>query len=268
MGPSSESAEISTPLYYIYNKKVIFLSRFNPFPTLGYHELPSPEKISLGVDYLINHGYNVYAAFSPQDSYTEKVLFDLSTKYEINFINTHEYSYKHLEITRDHANLTEKDIPIELVIYKISINKSDVFNNTNFSIDIGSHSDISYVEDGFYHKETWGGFDNRWTSGNASLRIPTSLKNNLSISIFAGGFRPIGIPSANVSIYFNEHFIGNFTTIGENEMHNMTILMNYITSPYSILRIISSTWNPYEYLGSPDNRDLGINVDRISIKKS
>ncbi len=268
MGPSSESAEISTPLYYIYNKKAIFLSRFNPFPTLGYHELPPPEKISLGLDYLISQGYDVYAAFSPQDSYTEKVLFSLSTKYDVDFINTNEFSYKHLEITRDHLNLIKKDIPMKLVIYKISLTKSDVFNYANFSIDIGSHSDISYVENGFYPKETWGGFDNRWTSGNASLRIPTQIKNNLSISIIAGGFRPRSIPPANVSLYFNEHFIGNFVTEGEYEMHNMTVNKDYVTYPYSTLRIISSTWNPSEYLGSPDNRDLGINVDKVSIEKS
>jgi hypothetical protein len=32
------------------------------------------------------------------------------------------------------------------------------------------------------------------------------------------------------------------------------------------LRILTRTWNPSQTLGAPDNRDLGVMVDRIEVR--
>jgi hypothetical protein len=265
MGPSLEGGEISTPLYYIYDRKVIFISRFNPFPNYGIRDIPAPEKISVGIDYLLNSGYNVYVVFPPDNIYMEKLLYYLYPKNKIDFVGNHEFSYKHLDSTTDSLPNIITDVPMKSLIYNISKSKANVPDN--ISIDIGSPLDVVYLESGFYPRENWGEINNRWTSGNGSIRIPTSGKNDLLISIFCGGFRPENISATNVSIYVNDHLIENFTASQEYMNYNMTTSKDYLTIPYSMILIKSNTWKPSELTGTEDIRDLGINIDKISIEQ-
>ncbi|MDD5616293.1 MAG: glycosyltransferase family 39 protein [Candidatus Methanoperedens sp.] len=265
MGPSFEGGEISTPLYYIYDRKVILISRFNPIPNYGIRDLPAPENISLGIDYLLNRGYNVYTVFPADNIYMEKLLYYLSSKNKIDFIGNHEFSYKHMDSTTDSLSNIITDVPMNSLIYRISKSKADVPDN--FSINIGSPSDVIYLESGFYARENWGEINNRWTSGNASIRIPTAEKNNLLISVYGGGFRPEKLSPGNFSIYINEHLLGNFTAYGEYKFYNMTAPKDYLTIPYSTVLIRSDTWKPSEITGTADTRDIGINIDKISIEQ-
>lgn len=269
MGPSFEGAELSTPLYYIYDKNVIYLSRFNPFPQYGYREMPTQENVSIGIDYLLDQGHEVYLISNSNNIYMDKLLYILSTNHKIDLIDSMEFSYRHLESTIDSMPAVKTDVHMRLTIYKVSYGKNDLFNITNFSLDIGSPIDGIYLETGFYGQEKWDNITNRWTSGNASIRIPTPEKKDLLISISAGGFRPgKNIPPANVSIYLNENLIKNFTSNGEYEEHNMTVVKDYLTAPFSTLQIRTNTWRPSEYIGTSDTRDLGINIDKISVVQS
>lgn len=265
MGPSFEGGEISTPLYYIYDKKAIFISRFNPFPDYGIKELPTQKEISTGIDYLLKKGYNVYAVFPQNNIYMEKLLFFISSNHKIDFIDDHEFSYKHLISKTDSLPNIITDVSMNSIVYRISKSEADVPDN--ISIDIGSPADVLYLESGFYARENWGAKNNRWTSGNASVRIPTSRKNNLLISISCGGFRPGNLSAANFSIYINDNLIKNFTAYQEYKMYNMTVSKDYLTIPYSMILIRSDTWKPSEFTGTSDTRDLGINIDKISIEQ-
>lgn len=265
MGPSFKGGELSTPLNYIYDRKTIFISRFNPFPNYGIKELPTQEKISTGIDYLLNKEYNVYAVFPQNNIYMEKLLFFMSSNHKIDFIDDHDFSYKHLISKTDSLPNIITDVQMNSLIYRISKLQADVPDN--ISIDIGSPSDIVYLESGFYGMENWGGINNRWTSGNVSIRIPTNEENGLLISIYGGGFRPEKLSPGNFSIYINEHLIGSFTAYGEYKFYNMTAPKDYLTIPYSTVLIRSDTWKPSEITGTSDTRDLGINIDKISIEK-
>lgn len=267
-GSSLEGYVLSTPLYYIFDKKTIFLFRYDLVPSLGNRQLIQPENVSIGVEYLLNHGYDIYFV-TQSHIYIEKILYHLATTHRIDFIDTYNFSYKHLESTFDRLPTEgdKKDIQMNLNIYRISINKSIMIYNSNLSIDIGSPSDVIYLESGFYDREKWGAVNNRWISGNASIRIPTPERNNLSISIRAGDFRPAGVPSSNISIYFNNNVIGNFTTTEGYELYNMTVDKDLLTHPYSTLRIVMSTWKPSDIKGTADTRDLGINIDKIFIEQ-
>lgn len=265
MGSSREGYELSTPLYYVYDKKVIFLNKYNTFPDIWIRELTPPEKISTGINYLLNKGYDIYIV-STNHIYIDKLLYYLSENHKIDLVSEEEISYKHLDPTPDNllpGNIV--NVTMKLNIYKILNNKSTIFMDPIYSIDIGSPLDVQYIEDGFYEREKNGNSNSRWTSRNASVRIPTSGKNNLIISLYAGGFRPKNVSPANVIVLLNEHVIGNFTVREEYELNNMTVNKDFISNPYSTLRIISNTWKPFEYLGNQDHRDLGINVDKISI---
>ncbi len=266
MGSSLEGYELSTPLYYIYDKNVIFLNKYNSYPKIWTRELTPPEKISTGINYLLNKGYNIYIV-SANHIYIDKLLYYLSETHKIELVSKEEFSYRHLEPTPDNL-LPDKIVDVQMKpnVYKIFKNQSNIFIDQNYSIDIGSPLDVLYIEDGFYEREKWGDIYNRWTFGNASIRIPIQENKDLTLIIRAGGFRSNDIPGANVTIYLNEKLIGNFTTKGGYEMYNMTAIKNQVTSPYSTIRIISSTWKPSEYPGNSDNRDLGINVDKIFIE--
>jgi hypothetical protein len=269
MSFSFEGGELSAPLYYIYDKKIIYLYKINLFPGLGIRELQTPDQVSRGVDYLLDHGHDVYIVSSPDNIYMEKLLFYLSTSHKINFIDTHEFSYRHLEPTFDSLPKNKIDLHVKSNIYKVSMDKPTVIEEANLSIDIGTPLDVTYLENGFYGMEKWD--DNitfRWTSSNATIRIPTSKNKDLMISVKAQGYRPENIPPANVSLYLNGYLVGNFTAHEGYEMHNMTAIKNYITYPYSTLQISSNIWRPSKSLENGDIRDLGIKIDEISVEQS
>lgn len=267
MGPSSEGAKLSTPLYYIFDKKVIFLFKFNPFPGLGIRQMPTPEKVSTGIDFLLNQGYNVYFVIGQNDPYMEKLIYSLAADHKIELINTQEFSYRHLS-SKNEFQLPEDKIDIKMVsiIYKISKAKSNVTDDTENAIDIGTPPDFIYIENGFFGSERSNNLTFRWTTRDANIRIPFMERDNFSISIIASGMRSKNVPPANVSIYINEHLAGNFTAREDFEVYNMTVMKDLMTSPYSTLRINSSTWKPSEYIESTDSRELGIAIDKIYIK--
>jgi len=267
MGFSMEGGELSTPLYYIYDKNVIYLYKVNLIPELYIREMQTPDQVSKGIDYLLNNGHNVYMVFNPGNMYMDNLLFYLYANHKIEFIKTHNFSYRHLEPTLDRLPENKIDLKIISNIYKVSSEKPDADKSANVSIDMGTPSDSFYIEKGFYGPEKWD--DDiffRWTSGNASIRIPTPKNNSLQIIIYAEGFRPAGTPPANFSIYLNEYFIGNFTAQNRYEIYNMTIIKNYLKYPYSTLRINSSTWTPSETLKNGDVRELGIKINNILIE--
>lgn len=264
-GSSYEGFYLSTPLYFIYDKNVIFLYKNNMFPQVWVRELTPPEKISTGINYLLKQGYNIYVV-SSNNNYMDGLLYYLAETHEIELVTSFEFSYKHLEPTPDNL-LPDKiiDVPMKSNVYRVSNNQSNIFSDDVYTIDIGSPMDILYLKDGFYGMENWGDINNRWTSSNASVRLPSSGKNDLMMGIYAGGFRPDNIPPANVSIYINEHFIGNFTAGKVYEMHNLSLNKDYLSYPYSTLKIRSSSWKPSESIEPSDTRDLGINIEKIYI---
>jgi hypothetical protein len=253
-------------LFYIYDKKVIFLYKYDLLPNLGTRELNSPEKVSKGIDYLLDNGHNVYIISS--NIYMDNILYFLDGNQTIDFIGTHEFSYRYLLPSFNELPNIKQDAYLMSNIYKVTRGKTNLINPTNASIDIGSPLDFRYIVSGFHDREKSGNITSRWTSGNADVRVPTPENRDLLIYISTGGLRPKNTPPALVNLYLNEHLIGNFTTQGEYKTYKIIANKEYLISPYSILRINSTTWKPSEYIGTSDTRDLGIKIDEISIEQS
>jgi hypothetical protein len=105
----------------------------------------------------------------------------------------------------------------------------------------------------------------RWTKNNSKilLEYPKSC-GEMKVSVKIGGGRPSDNP-ANVMFSINDYPLGNITYTGNPKIISYSIPVRYLADYYNILDISTNTWNPRDF-GSKDNRDLGIQVDWVSIQ--
>jgi hypothetical protein len=86
----------------------------------------------------------------------------------------------------------------------------------------------------------------------------------------AGG-RPPGEPPARVDVYLEDVHLGSAQVPTGFRPYSFAIppevaaAMARKEDP-GRLRILTNTWNPQEALGVPDNRDLGVMVDRVEVR--
>jgi hypothetical protein len=139
-----------------------------------------------------------------------------------------------------------------------------------FSIDVGRLDDLHVVR--FHAKQIQGDVTYRWSRATSLVALP-GLGPGLSeiVVTMSSGGRPAGAGAAIVRLALNGHAIGEATVTEGFKPYRFSIPPDVATGLGSSeapaeLRVSSSTWNPRAALGVPDDRDLGVMVDRVDIR--
>jgi hypothetical protein len=141
-----------------------------------------------------------------------------------------------------------------------------------FSLDVGTNDDLMVVR--FHAKEldSSNGMTYRWSRNASYISIPGIVDATRTVTIWMGaGGRPEGLPPPQVTVTLDGVTLGSVTATRDVRPYSFAIPPSVAAEagrrdePAS-LRLTTSTWLPRQVVGTPDDRDLGVLVDRIEAR--
>jgi hypothetical protein len=139
-----------------------------------------------------------------------------------------------------------------------------------FDLDIGTNDDLHVLR--FHAKEQTEGRSFRWTRARSYVSVTTLTENNRELTMMlSDGGRPAAAPPAKLEVFLHGELLGSATVSGPFRRYAFNIPPELARSASAVrdpveLRLVTVTWNPLQVLGTPDDRDLGVMVDRVTIK--
>jgi hypothetical protein len=234
---------VSTPLKYIYDRETLYAVTTNHGVVAQIREWTS-------------RGRRVYVLDMSED-----LSFDLSPFYEFVLLASVRTEWPRLDQaidTGEYGRFPERIIMLDHT-YRIYELKPRSTLATIARVDLG-HEDLGLVK-GFYSAELSGNMDLRWTKEVAKVRFLIPEDRPLQkIHLRMAGYRPNGVPLANVSLAVNGQPVAKDFSVS-NEMRTYEFnVPGGIYGPEIILEIQASTWAP------AGTTRVGIIVDWILVE--
>jgi hypothetical protein len=139
------------------------------------------------------------------------------------------------------------------------------------TLDVGVNDDLNVVR--FHAKERHGnGTTFRWSrdvSYISLMGIPATART-LTI-VMDDGRRPAAVPKAQIQVALDDHVLGT-TTVGP-DFHGYSFAIPADVAAEAAnrtvparLRLTTNIWRPKAVIGVPDDRDLGVMVDKVEVR--
>jgi hypothetical protein len=87
----------------------------------------------------------------------------------------------------------------------------------------------------------------------------------------SNGGRPPSVDPADVAIYLHNQRLGT-VRVGDGFAPYTLPIPPDLAARAAVfgdpveLKLVTSVWNPHKVLGTPDDRDLGVMVDRVTVR--
>lgn len=141
-----------------------------------------------------------------------------------------------------------------------------------FVLDVGTRDDLLVVR--FHAKERHRADEMtfRWTRDVSYVSIPALPASAAAVTIWMGdGGRPAGLGPVRARVSLDDRLLGEATLTGAVEPYTFAIPPEVAARAASRdaparLAIAAPTWRPREALGVPDDRELGVLVDRVEVR--
>lgn len=172
------------------------------------------------------------------------------------------------------ANVRRKEF--DFSIYALSSGATPAFTATTttagtVTLDVGVNDDLNVVR--FHAKETHGnGTTFRWSrdvSYISLMNIPATART-LHL-VMDDGRRPAQAPRAEIQVALDDHVLGK-ATVGP-DFHDYTFAIPPDVAAEAAARTVparltlrTTIWRPKAVIGVPDDRDLGVMVDRVEVR--
>jgi len=240
---------LALPLAYIYSRNVLVLSS------------PTPDK-------------GMFSRFleSARGSY-DRVLFLggggtdlLSSRWSVTPVTGERFRVPEYESARNAYPRGVRFKDFEYTLYAFGPASGEAIDA---SLDVGVNDDLNVIR--FHAKEKTDGRTFRW-SGRQSVivinRVPAGART-LALWISDGG-RPAAAPPADVSIDLGDRSLGVVHVGGGFKEYDVDIPADVAAAVATgePVRIVlrTPTWNPLAILGRDDDRNLGVMVDRVTVR--
>jgi hypothetical protein len=138
-----------------------------------------------------------------------------------------------------------------------------------FDLDVGLRDDLHLFR--FHAKEIASGRTMRWSQDQSFVsvtHVPPGARE-VVLTMSSGG-RPAGPPPAEVTVFLNDHLLGRAIVSDGFRPYMFALPPGAAEAsdgdipPRLIIR--TPVWNPRETLGAPDDRELGVMVDRVQVR--
>ncbi|MDQ3347750.1 MAG: hypothetical protein M3545_07270, partial [Acidobacteriota bacterium] len=139
-----------------------------------------------------------------------------------------------------------------------------------FELDLGFQDDLHVLR--FHAKEQAGGRTIRWSRATSFVAVTTvheSARNVLLV--MSNGGRPAAAPAPAVEVYFHGELLGTVMVADGFEAYSVPIPPGLAARAAALgdpveLKLLTAVWNPHRIIGSADDRDLGVMVDRVAVQ--
>jgi hypothetical protein len=145
-----------------------------------------------------------------------------------------------------------------------------VDEDDGFDLDIGVGDDLHVVR--FHAKEISEGRTFRWTGATSYVSITRIRPASREVTLWLNnGGRPPAAGPAQISVYLQGQMLGTAVVGGGFVPYSFSIPPELAAKASATgdpveLRLVTPTWNPHKVLGSSDDRNVGVMVDRVAVK--
>jgi hypothetical protein len=246
---ASDVHVLALPLAYVYGKNVLVLAS------------AAPDKPT-------------FAAFLEwARSRYQRVLFMggggtdlLSSKWSVEPIMSDRFQVPEYESTSDRYPRLVRGKEFDYSIYAFT----SAHGPRPFDLDVGVNDDLNVIR--FDAKEQTEGRTFRWSQDQSFVVVTSIAANDRTLAIWmSNGGRPSGEPPADVTILIGDRPLGTVRVGNGFAEYDLPIPADASAGAAARgepvrLTLRTRTWNPLRALGTPDDRDLGVMVDRVAVR--
>ncbi len=243
---------LALPLAYIYARNVLVLYQARPDkPTLAtFLEWARTRYRRVlfmgggGTD-LLSHRYGVRSLASERFQVPE---YDSPLNAFPRFVRQKEFEYGVYEFT----------------------DPQPVTSDAGFDLDVGVADDLNVVR--FHAKETSDGHTFRWTGPTSYLSITHISPSSHELRLWLNnGGRPPAADPPDVSVFLQNQLLGTARVGNGFAAYAFVIPPDLAAKAAAMgdpveLRLVTRTWNPHKVLGTGDDRNIGVMVDRVAVR--
>jgi hypothetical protein len=145
-----------------------------------------------------------------------------------------------------------------------------VSEDNEFDLDVGTADDLNVVR--FHAKETSEGHTFRWTGPTSYLSITHIRDSSHEVRLWlSNGGRPAAADPPDVTVFLQNELLGTARIGNGFAQYAFAIPPDLAARAAATgepveLRLVTRTWNPGKVLGTPDDRNLGVMVDRVAVR--
>lgn len=249
---NSDIHVLALPLAYIYARNVLVLSPVRPdkatlaaFVQWARTRYQRVLFMGGGGTDLLSHRYGVRSIASERFQVAE---YDAPLNAFPRFVRQKEFEYGLYEFTDPEPGNED----------------------TGFDLDVGVRDDLHVVR--FHAKETSEGHTFRWTGATSYISITHLLPTSREVTLWLNsGGRPAAAGPADITVFLQGQELGRARVTGGFNPYTFTIPAELAARAAASgdpveLRLVTSTWNPHQVLGTADDRNVGVMVDRVAVR--
>jgi hypothetical protein len=139
-----------------------------------------------------------------------------------------------------------------------------------FNLDIGIRDDLNVLR--FHAKEETEGRTFRWSRDVSYVIVTTVHAGDREITLWlSDGGRPAAAPPADVAVQLGGHLLGSVRVTTGFKPYSLGIPPDAAAALAAAnepvrLRLSTTVWSPGALIGTPDDRQLGVMVDRVAVQ--
>jgi hypothetical protein len=139
-----------------------------------------------------------------------------------------------------------------------------------FNLDVGFRDDLHVLR--FHAKEFASGETMRWSQEQSVIGVtPIGPKAREVMLTMSNGGRPQGLAPADVAVSLNGRLLGTAHVVDGFHPYSFAIPEDVAAEAARLdapvrLTLRTPTWRPRDALGAPDDRRLGVMVDRVQVR--
>jgi hypothetical protein len=242
---------LALPLAYIYSKNVLLLASARP----------DKAGFAAFVEWAATKYQNVYFIGGGGTDL-------LSHSYGVRPVASDRFQVPEFESSRIDLPRLARQKEFEFGVYRFGPPESAP--GLWFDLDVGTNDDLHVLR--FHARETSDGRTFRWTQSRSYISVTTIRATNRELTLtMADGGRPAAAQPADVEVFLHNQQLGSVRVAGPFRPYTFAIPAELAeraagANAPAELRLVTKTWKPSSVLGTGDDRELGVMVDRVIVK--
>ena len=192
----------------------------------------------------------------------------LSHRYGLEAVASDRYQVPEYEVTRDRLPRSARRKEFDYGVYAFTppLPREGQW----FDLDVGVRDDLHVVR--FHAKEQPDDVSFRWTGRLSFVTVTVLPPTARQVTIWlSNGGRPVAAPPADVEVSLHNQILGTVRVGDGFRPYTLSIPPELAERAAAFgdpveLRLVTRTWNPLKVLGTPDERELGVMVDRVQVR--
>jgi hypothetical protein len=241
---------LGLPLAYIYARPVLVLASVKPDAVLFREFL---------ADALTRYDRVLYVGTGGTSL--------LSRRISATALSSDRVQIDEFEVTTDRLPTTVRHKEFDYGIYALTLGQQA---DGPFTLDIGDRDDLHVVR--FHAKEPTEGRMIRWTQDASEISVTGIIGTEREVTLtMSDGGRPAGTTPSRVEVHFNGTHLGTVNIRPGFQDYRLAIPQALAEAAAqsdepATLRLVSTVWSPRALLGVPDNRELGVMLDTVTVR--